>query len=260
MPSLRATSDKTIQIEHETLGTYYFHANVAPPPRPSHRGRKGGNATQNGHSGPEVGPELMFTDNDSNFERLYGVENKVPYVKDAFHDHIIPSHRPQTRPEPKVAEADGEAPDGPDGATPRAGSPGPRDFVNPEKIGTKAGACYVFRDVPPNGGSAVVHLKLTSDPEDPSTSNELIDSTLDERKLDADEFYARFNTGALTDDLFNILRQALAGMLWTKQFYYFVQKEWIEGDPGQPPPPPERQFVRNRVSSCPSSRCGTSGR
>jgi hypothetical protein len=248
MPSLRATSDNTIQVEHETLGTFYFHAKNAPAPRvPSHPFRKGSKASQTDHEGPEVEPQLMFTDNDTNYERLYGVKNAVPYVKDAFHDHIIPSHRPQVSPSPK---ADGDEACDSDSTTPRAGSPS--SFINPDRIGTKAGACYVFKSVPPNGGSAVVHLKLTSDPSDPATSDDLIDSTLHERRLDSDEFYARFNTGGLNSDQFNILRQALSGMLWTKQFYYFVQKEWIEGDPGQMPPPPERQFVRNRVSQASS--------
>lgn len=130
----------------------------------------------------------------------------------------------------------------------------PRQYVNPEKTGTKAGAHYVFKDVPPHGGCAVVRFKLTNQTllQDPSISDEeKFDQHLEDRRQDADEFYARFNPGegplgGLSEDLRNIMRQALAGMLWTKQFYHFVQREWIAGDPGQPPPPPERKYIRNR--------------
>jgi hypothetical protein len=122
--------------------------------------------------------------------------------------------------------------------------------VNPEKTGTKSAAHYTFRDVPAEGGCAVVRLKLTplSPKKDPSLEDEgVFDDEVEARRQEADEFYHSLVLGPMSDDLKQIMRQALGGMLWTKQFYKFIQKEWIEGDPGQPPPPPERKYIRNRV-------------
>ena len=76
---------------------------------------------------------------------------------------------------------------------------------------------------------------------------ELFDDNIEERRVDADEFYGCIARNSVSDDLQNIMRQALSGMLWTKQYYQYIQKEWIEGDPGQPPPPPERKWNRNKV-------------
>ncbi|GAA5857872.1 hypothetical protein JCM9279_007562, partial [Rhodotorula babjevae] len=257
MPSLRQVGEGVVQADHDKLGKYFFHANSSPAPI-GPRGKKEQHETV--FVDDVVTPELLFTDNDTNFERLYGGKNAVPYVKDAFHDHIIPSHRP---PMPK-ADGDAEATDG--DAKPANGdgydsdstqdgrsTPRPdddtRQFVNPNKEGTKCGAHYVFRDVPGNGGCAVVRLKLTTRTadEDPAIlDEENFDGVVEDRRMDSDEFYSRFNSGALSDDLRNVMRQALSGMLWTKQFYMFIQKEWIEGDPGQPPPPPERKNIRNK--------------
>jgi len=83
--------------------------------------------------------------------------------------------------------------------------------------------------------------------QDPSIEDEgLFDDTVEERRMEADEFYNNLVLGPISDDLKQIMRQALGGMMWTKQYYKFIQKEWMEGDPAQPPPPPERQYVRNR--------------
>ncbi|KAG5219825.1 glycoside hydrolase family protein [Salix suchowensis] len=79
--------------------------------------------------------------------------------------------------------------------------------------------------------------------EGPSIEDEgLFDDAIEERRQEADEFYNSLVFGTITDDLKQIMRQALGGMLWTKQYYTFIQKEWIEGDPAQPPPPPERKW------------------
>ena len=129
-------------------------------------------------------------------------------------------------------------------------------FVNPEKTGTKSAAHYVFRDVPGNGGCAVVRLKITplSARKDPSLVDEAIfDDNVEERRQEADEFYNSLSFGPTSDDLKQIMRQALGGMLWTKQYYRFIQKEWITGDPAQPAPPPERKYIRNRVRELSSS-------
>lgn len=231
---------------------------------------------------------------------MYNGKNRTPYVKDAFHDHIIPSHRP-AEPEPErdpsalpmkkssapgspvavtkspklpgmtvsddaegeegndEAEANGEATTNGEGDKEHIVTPPPRptstsggrQFVNPDKTGTKAGAHYSFKDVPGKGGCVVVRLKLTPSTveEDPAIlDEELFDDIIEERRVDADEFYGQIARGALSDDLRNIMRQALGGMMWNKQYYQYIQKEWMDGDPGQPPPPPERKWVRNRVS------------
>jgi hypothetical protein len=203
-----------------------------------------------------VEPELLFTENNTNFRRLYGGQNTTPYAKDAFHDHIIPSHRPPVK---EGDEYPGFSYSGIhtgtqyDDTTPEEGprTPFPMgpSYVNPDQVGTKSAAHYVFRDVPANGGCAVVRLRLTpngSEVEDPAVEDEAVfDNIVEERRLEADEFYDSLVFGPISDDLRQIMRQALSGMLWTKQFYKFIQKEWIEGDPAQPPPPPERKFIRN---------------
>ncbi|GAA5886716.1 hypothetical protein JCM6882_005867 [Rhodosporidiobolus microsporus] len=263
MPSLRQTGEGVIEAKHKNMGTYQLYANASPAPI-GPRGKKEQHEAV--FVDDVVVPELLFTDNDTNFERLYGGQNAVPFVKDAFHDHIIASHRP---PLPKeeheeeesaqdgaaapAAAADSEGYDS-DATANGTATPRPetaadtRQFVNPNKEGTKAGAHYTFHDVPGNGGCAVVRLKLTkrTADEDPAIlDDESFDGVVEERRMDSDEFYSRFNSGALSDDLRNVMRQALSGMLWTKQFYMFIQKEWLEGDPGQPAPPPERKWIRN---------------
>jgi len=296
MPSMKESetqkgsdsSPYTIDIHHSGLREgFHFYAN--PSPAPASAPIRGQEVIE---TEDIVCPELIFTENETNFERLYGGRNRS-FAKDAFHDHIIPSHRPLSdRPKIKKVKKPKEKAPAEDVSTPASGylpqmahavvdnlskvMPSlslagedagdeeeeeileepyiPRQYVNPEKTGTKAGAHYVFKDVPPHGGCAVVRFKLTNQTllQDPSISDEeKFDQHLEDRRQDADEFYARFNPGegplgGLSEDLRNIMRQALAGMLWTKQFYHFVQREWIAGDPGQPPPPPERKYIRNR--------------
>ena len=72
----------------------------------------------------------------------------------------------------------------------------------------------------------------------------------EERREEANEFYAGLVQGPISDDFKQIMRQAIGGMLWTKQYYQFIQKVWLEGDPAQPPPPPERKWIRNKVRVC----------
>jgi hypothetical protein len=138
-------------------------------------------------------PELLFTENDTNFERLYSGKNPIPYVKDAFHDHIIPSHRSKL-----------------DGTPPHA-------FVNPNKTGSKSAAHYSFKSVPGRGGCVVVRLKLTPKrPAEDSTINddESFDELMEERRSEADEFYHQLAGTGVGSDLVAIMRQALSGMMW----------------------------------------------
>ena len=97
----------------------------------------------------------------------------------------------------------------------------------------------------------VVRLKLT--PNKPNNDQTLVDDALfddviEERRKEADEFYDQLAGHGISDDFKQIMRQALGGMLWTKQYYQFIQKPWIEGDSAQPPPPQERKWIRNKVS------------
>jgi len=123
--------------------------------------------------------------------------------------------------------------------------------ISSEQRGTKSAAHYIFRDVPGRGGCAVVRLKLTPrspDKDQTLEDEDVFDNDIEERREEANEFYNSLLFAPISDDLKQVMRQALGGMLWTKQYYYFVQKEWIEGDPAQPPPPPGRRHIRNEVS------------
>ncbi len=155
-------------------------------------------------------PELLFTENETNARRLFGSPNQTSYVKDGFNDYIV--H-------------------------------GARDAVNPSLTGTKAAAHYVL-EVPARA-STTIRLRLTDlPPEAPGVGADFA-AVFTSRLSEADEFYSTVIPTGLSADAGLVMRQSLAGMLWSKQFYHYVVKEWLEGDPGQPPPPPERQNGRN---------------
>jgi hypothetical protein len=154
---------------------------------------------------------LLFTDNETNRERLFGSANPTLYVKDAFHRLVV----------------DGE-----------------QTAVNPAERGTKAAAWYAF-DLAP-GETTEIRLRFSNVREMPSSSfDDFFTATFDARIRDADEFYARVLPAAMSDDARNVARQAIAGLLWSKQFYHYVVRTWLVGDPGQPSPPPERLRGRN---------------
>lgn len=253
-PSLSATTNNRITAIHEELGKTHLYCFPSPPPV-----GPDGQAVNSGADSEEdtVEPELLFTENDTNFMRLWKVPNKSPFVKDAFHDHIIPEHRlpgHQSVDGASKASTDGAENNGSDSdSSSSAGgrtTPTPhsnQQFVNPDKVGTKSAAHYTFKDVPGRGGCAVVRLKLTpTTPQKDATLEDegLFDDVIEERRMEADEFYYSLTQGYVSDDLRAIMRQALGGMLWTKQYYKFIAKEWLEGDPAQPPPPPSRKFLR----------------
>jgi len=158
---------------------------------------------------------LLFTENETNDERLYGSPNQTSFVKDAFHAYVLEGH----------AEA-----------------------VNLERTGTKAAALYQ-RTVAP-GESVSIRLRLMK-AEDEKNIHESpfasFDNIFNERQAEADEFYADIQPASLTEDELMIQRQAFAGMLWSKQFYHYNIDEWLDGDPGQPAPPVERIQGRNRA-------------
>src|ERR1700756_4553168 len=138
----------------------------------------------------EGGPEFLFTENESNASRLWGQPNPSPYVKDAFHEFLIS---------------------------------GKCEAVNPSKVGTKAAGCYIL-EVPARD-SKVVRLRLSSKRAgDPFATFEKI---FDDRLAEADEFYSRITPISLSEDERRVHRQALAGMLWSKQYYYFDLDKWL---------------------------------
>jgi hypothetical protein len=153
--------------------------------------------------------ELLFTENESNAQRLWGQPNASPWVKDAFHRYVVS---------------------------------GDAAAVNPAQIGTKAAAHYVL-DVPA-GGSAVVRLRLSNAaPAEPF--GESFDETVAARLADADEFYARITPPTLSEDERRVHRQALAGMLWGKQYYLFDVDTWLKEHEAHPLVGNAKRTVRN---------------
>jgi Glycosyl hydrolase family 63 C-terminal domain len=161
-------------------------------------------------------PELLFTENETNNVRLFNSPNSTRYVKDAIDNYVV--H-------------------------------GAKDVVNPAQTGTKAAAHFKFEI--PAGGSATVRLLLTDQALSAGATAAQIfaesafDSIFDQRKKEADEFYARLERPGISADAINVQRQALAGLLWNKQSYHYDVSRWLDGDPGHPPPPPQRLFGRN---------------
>jgi hypothetical protein len=159
----------------------------------------------------EGAPELLFTENDTNTARLHGAPDGVRFAKDAFHEYVVRG---------------------------RAGA------VNPERAGTKCAARY--RATVPAGGSVAVRLRLRrAAVEDGTAVGRDFDETFAARRREADEFHAAIAPPGLSADERSVLRQSLAGMLWSKQFYHYVVRDWLGGDPAQPRPPPSRQGGRN---------------
>ncbi len=159
----------------------------------------------------EGAPELLFTDNDTNTRRLFGSQNGHAFVKDAFHEYLV--H-------------------------------GRKGAVNPEQTGTKMAAHYALQL--PGGGRAVIRLRLRAVAADQEPFLEGFDNTFAQRQQEADEFFATVIPAHLSPDARNVMRQALAGVLWSKQWYHYDLRRWLDGDPAQPAPPPERKRGRNR--------------
>ncbi len=155
-------------------------------------------------------PELLFTENETNFERLYGGANATPYVKDGIDDYVV--H-------------------------------GRREAVNPEREGTKAAAHYRLRVAP--GETVSVRLRLGNAPPHGECLGKEFDTLFARRRQEADLFYDTVIPGTLDEDGRRVMRQAFAGLFWSKQFYHYYVRRWLEGDPAHPAPPPERLGGRN---------------
>ena len=156
-------------------------------------------------------PEILFTENETNSQKLFGSESGSCYVKDGINDYVV------------------------DGRTEMASSQGP---------GTKAAARYRMTLAP--GQSTVVRLRLT---DSAPASGKAVDGEFDrifaERKKEADEFYRTVIPDTLAPDRNNVMRQALGGLLWSKQFYHYDVNRWLKGDPAGADPPRERLNGRN---------------
>jgi hypothetical protein len=156
-------------------------------------------------------PPLLFTDNETNVVRLFGGKNASPYVKDAFHEYVIHSR--------------GEA-------------------VNPERTGTKVAAHYRL-ELPP-GGEATVQLRLCRETEATAAAFDGFDAVFAARIAEADLFYQRRLPDVVQGEPRRVARLGYAGLLWSKQFYHYAVRPWLDGDPGQPRPPAARRQGRNR--------------
>ena len=161
----------------------------------------------------EGAPELLFTENETNVPRLFSVPARSTYVKDGIGERVVA---------------------------------GKEDAVNRARVGTKAAAWY--RASVPAGGQIALRLRLTD--ADPARAGAPFGLDFEEifsrRVRDADEFYDLVIPRTLSADGRLVMRQALAGMLWSRQFYHYDIKRWLAGDPTQPPPAPGRRRGRNR--------------
>ena len=161
----------------------------------------------------EGAPALLFTENETNNQRLFDSENASPYVKDSVHDYLI--H-------------------------------GVKTAVNPSDQGTKAAAHYDLGLVP-SGKSVELRLRLSpSAPPTAAVLNGTFDRQIDQRRDEANEFYRTVAPENIAVDGQNVLRQALAGLLWSKQFYCYDVNRWLKGDPASPQPPRQRLKGRNQ--------------
>src|SRR5262249_34999823 len=159
---------RLIETEHPLLGNYYLYCEAIMP-----------------------SDEVLFTNNDTNMQKLFGVPNATPYVKDAFHEYLVHgNHR----------------------------------AVNPARMGTKAGALY--KRIIAAGATFTLRLRLTKVTNQNNQLTDLaspfadFDAMFKMRQQEADEYYAALQPAHLDEDQRSVHRQALAGMLWNKQFYH----------------------------------------
>lgn len=188
-PIITRVAAGTLAARHTSLGSYRFQVEPLA-------------------DGPT---EFLFTENETNFQRLYNVPNAGPFVKDGIDDFLISGR--------------GEA-------------------INSQENGTKAAAsCRVQLNA---GEQVIVRCRLVAESEVSTRPfGPAFDRLIEARAREADEFYAARIPAALSQEERHIARLAYAGLLWSKQFYHYVVKDWLEGDPAQPTPPSERRAGRN---------------
>ena len=178
---------KWLEAQHATLGRYLFAC--------------------------EDADSLVFTENETNNERLFGSPNTAPYVKDAFHHYVID---------------------------------GRKEATNPEQVGTKAAAIYRRNVAAGEAVSVRLRLMKAEQIESREDAFSSFDEIFAKRQSEADEFYVNLQPSSLGEDERHVQRQAFAGMLWSKQFYHYNLEKWLNGDPAQPAPDPKRRKGRNR--------------
>jgi hypothetical protein len=189
-PRIAQERENRLVLDHEALGRFFFE--IGPDP-----------AGQM--------PKVLFTDNETNFDRLFGMENPSPFVKDGIHRYVIQ---------------------------------GQAEAVSNAAHGTKAAPHYLLELKP--GESQTVRLRLYSAEEAPDKpGREDFDRVFDRRQREADEFYQSISKATLTEAERKVVRQGYAGLLWSKQFYHYIIEDWLKGDPHFPEPPRSRTEGRN---------------
>ena len=181
-PSLRDMGPGVVKALHESLGDYWWYCDGTP--------------------------ELLFCENETNSQKLYGNIAAVGPFKDGFHEYVVNNRR---------------------------------DAISSNRAGTKAGAHYAFT-VPPDG-SVEIRLRLTAAENAAPFAD--FGEIFAERLQEADEFYQQVHEGVTDADMRLVQRQALAGMIWSKQFYFYDVRTWLRGDQSQPQPPASRTRGRN---------------
>ena len=186
-PVLRAIDARTVRAEERHLGVRWWYT-------------RGADGQQ---------PTLLFTENDTNTERLFGQTNPSRFVKDSIHDAVV--H-------------------------------GLTDRINPEQFGSKVAAQY--QTILEPGETYTIQVRFTDQPQ--TFPFEDFEQVFAQRIQEAKEFYTSVHHPHLTKDERRIQRQAFAGLMWSKQFYHYSTELWLQGDPIGPPPPPARIDGRNR--------------
>ena len=153
----------------------------------------------------------LFTENETNAMRLWGQVNGHSYAKDAFHEYVV--H-------------------------------GNEEATNPALTGTKFAPHYLLEIA--GGQSQTLRLRLSAKDEAPAEAFAEFDNIFAQRRCEADEFYDAVSPAGMSDEARSVARQAYAGLLWSKQFYHYIIRAWLNGDSAQPLPPPERHNGRNR--------------
>lgn len=159
----------------------------------------------------EQADATLFTENETNTQRLFGVPNQSPFVKDGINNFIV------------QGDAKG---------------------INPANQGTKVAVHYQLEIAP--GATQIVKLRLSNNGSIRTPFSTEFEKVFTQRKAEADEFYLKVSPYPLPDDMRHVQRQAFAGLLWNKQCYHYNVDKWLKGDPLQPPPPSERQLGRNK--------------
>jgi hypothetical protein len=183
-PVLSMVSNGVVKASHSELGDYFLYTQGAG--------------------------ELLFTDNDTDTQKIFGVPNTSAYVKDGINEYVIS---------------------------------GVKQAVNPAQTGTKMSAHYVLKI--PAGATQSLKLRLANVKELKDPLGKDFDGIFASRQKEADEFYLKGCSFKLSDPLRVIQRQAFSSLLWNKQFYHYVVEDWLNGDPGQPMPPADRKNGRN---------------